>query len=64
MFHIVEDIGEYVGFEVLTAVVTNAVILWAIAPCSLSVNRPFGRSTSIISVFRVEIQVSKKETSV
>jgi hypothetical protein len=32
-----------VGFEVLTAVVTNSTIFWHITPCSpLSVNRRFG----------------------
>jgi hypothetical protein len=32
-----------IGFEVLTAVVMKATILWDIAPCS-HVNRRFGRT--------------------
>jgi hypothetical protein len=31
---------RYLGFEVLTAVVLNVVILWDTAPCSPYVNRP------------------------
>jgi hypothetical protein len=34
----------YVGFKVLIAIVTNVVIFWDIAPCSLHVNRRFGRT--------------------
>jgi hypothetical protein len=34
--------GLHVGFEVLTAVVTNVEIFWDIAPCSPYVNRSFG----------------------
>jgi hypothetical protein len=35
----------YVGFEVLTAVVTKSTIFWDITPCSrLIINRRFGRT--------------------
>jgi hypothetical protein len=36
----------FVGFEVLTAVLINIVIFWDIGPCSLYVNRRFGRKNS------------------
>jgi hypothetical protein len=35
---------QFVGFEVLTAVIMNAAIFWDIAPCSPYVNRRFRRT--------------------
>jgi hypothetical protein len=32
----------HVGYEVLTAVITNVIVFWDISPCSPYVNRRFG----------------------
>jgi hypothetical protein len=34
---------QYVGVEVLRAVVVNVAIFWDISPCGPNVNRRFGR---------------------
>jgi hypothetical protein len=49
---------NYLGFEVLTALVMNIAIIWNIASCSPYVNRRFGGI--IPSIFKVESQPSKK----
>jgi hypothetical protein len=62
--------AEYVGFEVLTAMVMKRTIFWGITPCSpLSVNRRFGGTYRvkagqlILSTLKMEV-ICSSETSV
>jgi hypothetical protein len=59
---ITEDNGNYVGFEVLTAVVMKSYIFWDITSCSpIKVNRRFG------GTYRLHLQgrrITKQKTSV
>jgi hypothetical protein len=50
--------NNYVGFEVLTAVVMKTVTFWVIAPCSPY--EPTFRRNASPQIFRVENQPSKK----
>jgi hypothetical protein len=54
-----EKFSEFVGFEVLTAVVMKSIIFWDMTPCNLlSCNRRFGGN--IASNFRVEEIISAR----
>jgi hypothetical protein len=54
----VSNYKEYLGFEVVTAVVMNDTIFWYITPCGLlSVDRSFG------GTYRLHLQGRKNEVS-